>query len=366
MGLPLWLNTAFALQVTDNSVLLGLATPAANADNTWTFTTGTGAALGTTITFTFPASADLTGMVEDDFDILDDGVQLTTAADCLGAEQASIAVEGQVVTVTICAGDGGAIAAASVVTLRAGTHAVGSGAGANQINNPTPAGSYVYSIAGTFTDTGDTRVATIDDVTMSATVATRLTFALNGVAAGTANVNGVAGTTDITTTSTTIPWGTLPIAQAEATMDMDLDHNATEGAFVTLRKSGELASVATGDDINVFDDGAIVAIGAAKAWEAPGALVANADTYGHWGITSTDATLRDNGDAYGVALFAGVPTVAGGAIGGIEVMGTAGPADSAVANSGDDQVGFSIQISALQEAANDYTTTLQWVATPRY
>src|SRR3989338_8943946 len=59
-----------------------------------------------------------------------------------------------VLTVTICAGDGGAVAAGSQVTLEIGANATSSGAGANHIVNPSLVGTYFVSIGGTFGDSG--------------------------------------------------------------------------------------------------------------------------------------------------------------------------------------------------------------------
>ena len=59
---------------------------------------------------TFPTDFDTSTLTEDDVDVADDGVDLTTAATCAGSEQTSVAIGGDVVTATICAGDGGSIA----------------------------------------------------------------------------------------------------------------------------------------------------------------------------------------------------------------------------------------------------------------
>lgn len=126
----------------------------AEADHELVFTTPGGAAEGETITIGFASEFDTATITEDDVDVEDDGVDLTTAADCAGAEQASVAMAGDTLTIAICAGDGGAIAAASEVTVKIGTNATASGVGANQVVNPPAVGTYYVSVAGTFGDSG--------------------------------------------------------------------------------------------------------------------------------------------------------------------------------------------------------------------
>jgi hypothetical protein len=48
----------------------------------------------------------------------------------------------------------------------------------------------------------------------------------------------------------------------------------------------------------------------------------------------------------------------------VEVFRHDGPTDGSVAGEGTAQVIYKQEISALQEAANDYTATLTYVATP--
>ncbi len=118
------------------------------------FTTPSGVAENETITLSFSSSFDTSSLTEDDIDIEDDGLDLTTATDCTGSEMASVSVSSDVVTVTLCAGDGGAIAATSVVTIELGTNATASGTGVNQITNPTSSQTAFVTIAGTFGDRG--------------------------------------------------------------------------------------------------------------------------------------------------------------------------------------------------------------------
>ena len=126
----------------------------ATANHTLIFTTPTGVAEGDTMLVTFDTSFDTSSITEDDIDIDDDGVDLTTASDCTGTEEASVSIAADVVTITVCAGDGGAIAAASEVTIEIGTNATASGTGSNQVTNPTAQATFQIRISGTFGDSG--------------------------------------------------------------------------------------------------------------------------------------------------------------------------------------------------------------------
>jgi hypothetical protein len=136
------------------------------------FTTPGGVAEGETVTLTFPSAWTTSSITEDDIDVDDDGVDLTTAANCTGSEEASVAISSGVITVTLCAGDGGAIAATSVVTVEIGTNAAASGTGSNQITNPTNAATYSIDVAGTFGEIGSIWIPILsdDDAGVTATV----------------------------------------------------------------------------------------------------------------------------------------------------------------------------------------------------
>lgn len=135
-----------------------------NASNhTVTFTTPSGVAEGDNFVITFDSDFGSASITEDDIDVADDGVDLTTAADCTGAEEASVSMAGDAVTVTICAGDGGAIAGGSEVIVEIGTNATSSGIGVNRISNPVTEGTYLITISGTFGDEGVIGVFIVPD-----------------------------------------------------------------------------------------------------------------------------------------------------------------------------------------------------------
>ncbi|MBI2474988.1 fibronectin type III domain-containing protein [Candidatus Uhrbacteria bacterium] len=136
------------------------------------FTTSSGVAEGQTITLSFSASFNTSSIIEDDVDISDDGVDLTTAANCAGTEKASVVMAGDVLTITICAGDSGAIAASSQVAIEIGTNSTSSGTGTNRITNPSSVGTYFVTIGGTFGDFGSIAlpVSSQDQVSVNVSV----------------------------------------------------------------------------------------------------------------------------------------------------------------------------------------------------
>ena len=101
---------------------------------------------GELINIAFDSGFDLSSIIEDDIDIADDAVDLTTAATCSGSEQVGVSISSQTITFDICAGDGGAMASGSVVDIEIGTNASASGTGASRIANPIITGTYYLNI----------------------------------------------------------------------------------------------------------------------------------------------------------------------------------------------------------------------------
>ena len=146
------------------------------------------------MTITFDASFDTALITEDDVDVADDGVDLTTAADCSGTERASVSIAADVVTITICAGDGGAIAGGSVVEIQIGENATSSGTGSNRITNPSSVGTYSISLDGTFGDDGNVWIPII---TSGGLPISAIVPSAGGGGGGTAGVAGVIGKSDV-------------------------------------------------------------------------------------------------------------------------------------------------------------------------
>jgi hypothetical protein len=137
--------------------------------------------------------------------------------------------------------------------------------------------------------------------------------------------------------------------------DLTVITNARNGFAVTVIEDQNLSNGA-GADIDMFVDGN--ANPTPTAWVAPTAVLANENTHGHFGLTSEDSDL--NGDEFGVALYAGnfATTTR-------TVFAHNGPSDGVTPNIGYTRVGYKIEVSDLQAAAN-YTNQLIYVATPTF
>lgn len=258
-------------------------------------------------------------------------------------------------TFTHCSGTNN-LPSLTTTTIEIGTNATTGGTGDSQLVNPAVSGSYVITVTAPSTDSASTRVAIIDDVVVTASVATNFTFTISGVASGQANANGEGGTTIVTTTATTIPWGELSVGvTSTARQDLAVSTNARNGFTVTIWQDQNLVS-SIGADIDIFKDGVD---GSPTAWTSPAATIDVTSTYGHEGITSEDATLAP-GDTFGTALYDAIGTQSAP----LEVFFHTGPANGITANKGATKIGFKIEISALQEAASDYTQSLTYIATP--
>lgn len=224
-------SPAQAAAITSASDTLSTVTAGTVANHTIQFTTPTGVSEGQNITVTFPAGFTLTSIVENDVDITDDGVDLTTAADCTGSEQASAAVSGQVLTITICAGDGGAIGTSSVIAIEIGTNATSSGTGANQITNHATPATYTISIGGSMSDSGSLAISLISDdsVNLTATVNATITFTISDTTIGFGTLSASAPQW---ATGDTSGSGTDVVAH-----NMTVATNATAGYVVTFKGS---------------------------------------------------------------------------------------------------------------------------------
>lgn len=193
-----------------NDTLSSLETSEA-ANHVLLFTTPGGIDEGDTLTISFAADFDTSTITEDDVDIEDDDIDLTTAANCVGTEKASITITADIVTITICPGNGGTIAATSEVTIEIGTNATVSGTGTNQIENPSDEGTYYVSIAGTFGDSGSIALPIGGD--NSVDVQAKISGGGGGSGGGGCAdhiapiISGIT-TTEVIATSVTINWTT--------------------------------------------------------------------------------------------------------------------------------------------------------------
>jgi hypothetical protein len=343
LGLPT-LHFVDAANITDVRDVLSDSAPSASANHTIEFVTPSGVANTEDIVITFPAGFDLTGIAEEDIDLEVNGSNVTNT-------NWSVVNGGSDITISI---DTGTIAAGATTTVYIGTHATAEGSPDTQIVNPAAEGSYEIGFTVGSQDSGWTRVVILDNVEITAAVDTIFTFTVTGVNAG-LTVNGA--TTTGATGSTTIPFGTLQAGQATTTaQDLTVTTNAANGYYVTVQVDGPLQS-STGADIDSFSQGADTT--QPIAWAAPSATIGQENTYGHWGITSDDAdTTRDAGDEFGSNEWAAASTSPR------VVMSHDGPANGTGTGEGTTRVGYQVEISSLQEAGDDYSATLTYVATP--
>lgn len=345
VGLPS-LRIADAANVTDFSDTLSDTDVSAVANHTIEFVSPAGVASGEAIIVTFDEAGtafDLTGIGQEDVDLFVNGSNVPFGTDW------AVTVNTTNDTITLTSqGAGGTIAGGATTSILVGLHADTDGTPDTQIVNPASAGSYEIDVdvAGG-TDTGSTRVAILDSVTVTATVDTSFTFIVGGVGAA-ETVNGT--TTGGVTTATDVPFGVLEANTAStAAQDLSVVTNATNGFTVSVVADSQLVS-ATGADIDGFANGNFTST--PTAWTSPSNTVGSEETYGHWGLTSDDT------DYFASEQYVSASTTP------VEVFTHNGPVDGTVTGQGTTRVGYTVEIGALQEAADDYTATLTYVATP--
>jgi hypothetical protein len=226
------------------------------------------------------------------------------------------------------------------------------------VTNPASIQSYEFliTVANATSDSGRTRVAIVNYVTVTAVVQTTFDFTVSGLATSTAiNATSTTGST----TATQIPFGVLQANQIYTMAQrLNVTTNARNGFVVTVEQDGNLRS-STGADIDGFIDGAYT--NTPVAWAAPTNSLLLENTWGHWGLTSNDSDLN-----------AGEFTSGGGnkwvaaSTTPRQVFSHTGPANGTTQDYGLATVGYQVQVSPLQEAGDDYQTTLMYIATPTF
>lgn len=326
------------------------------SNHTIQFLSPTGVIAGGTIVITFPNGFNIgTSSVNfTDVDFAINGTDQTLAASA-GAGVWGVSTTSQNLILTSVDTTLGANATA---TIEIGTNATFGVAGDAQVTNPSSIGSYEFSITAGASDSGQTRVAIVDNVLVTANVDTTLTFTVSGVA-DSLPFDGAAGTSTATTsTSTALPFETLSAGVAKIlAQDLTVATNARNGYVVTVEQDANLLS-STGADIDGFIDGLYT--NNPTAWVAPGNLINDENTWGHWGLSTNDNSLEGAGvDFVGDQWVAASTTPRA-------IMAHTGPADGTTAEIGAARIGYQIEISALQEAGDDYSTTLTYIATPTF
>jgi len=316
------------------------------SNHTIQFTIPNGMNQGDTFTITFE-DFDLTNVLIGDVDLATSSNDQALAG-AAGVNTWGYSKSGNVITFTTPTNHG--VPSSTPITVRIGTNASG---GVNQIINPASPGSKRITIGGTMQDSGETQVAILDDVLVTADVPTSFTFTVYGLDAGT-EVNGT--TTTATSTPTTIPFGTLADGViVTLAHDLTVATNAIGGFVVTVFQDATGFISTTGADIDGFIDGAWT--NTPSPWQAPDNDYTNENTWGHWGLTSEDDL---NANEFGSNLWVSPSTTPR------QIFEHDDPADGFTPNVGSTTIGYQVQITALQEAADDYRATLTYVATPTF
>lgn len=347
-GAPLLMKRADAAMVTNISDTLTDSDLGVATRNVIRYTTASSTPQNGTIQFIFdPAGSafTVTGAAATTTNIIATGMTIVTT--CGGGTDEVIptvnqgaGVEG--FTLTVCSGD----------TVPVGAKTIAFGTSTPIITNPAAAGSYRITLQGSNGDVGETRVAIIDDVVVTASVDTTFTFTITGIATSSV-ING--DTTTGSTTATVMAFNTLtPGAAKIMAQHLAVVTNAAFGFSVTVVEDQNLLS-STGADIDLFKDGATTSV--PTAWTSPTNVLGNEWTYGHLGVASEDTTLSA-GDEFGTSLYAGNFNTAR------QVFFHNGPSDGTTANIGSTNVAYKVEIGSLQEAGTDYTNSLTYVATP--
>lgn len=314
-----------------------------------------------TFVVTFDAGFDLTGLATDDVDVAFNGAATTSVAAAAGAGvfgATFAAPDAQSITFT---SPTGGVASGTRLTITIGTNSVIDTVGNNQITNPTATTtSYTIDIlaagANPIQDAGQTRVAITDNVLVTAAVNTTFDFVVNGTDAG-FPIPGVATATAATTTSYALPFGTLTAGVSKTLAhQLNVTTNAANGFVVTVEQTGELLS-STGAIIDSFTDGAYENDPSANAtWVHPTGNISQDNTWGHWGLTSDDDVFN-SGTNDGWVAASTTPRL---------IFSHSSSTLGTNTDIGSTTVGYQIEITSLQEAGNDYSTNLIYIATPTF
>lgn len=358
-GVGLHINTARAANLTDIYDLLSESNPGDPSNHTIEFVVPAGSngvdADNEQIIITFPAGFNVStsGVWYGDVDLAIDGVDQTIATtSSSGVWGFSVSSQDLILETT-----DDFIGAGATVTIEIGTNASFGVTGTNQVTNPPlPSASGEEFVVTLPDDIGKTRVVIVDNVLVTAQVDTIFNFTVSGFSSAGIAVNGTSTTG--TSSATALPFGTLANGNIETLAQLlNVSTNAINGFVVTGEVDHQLLS-STGADIDAF---ANAVFADPNTWSSPSNLVTQENTWGHWGWTSEDTTTpRAAINEFGSNEWEGASTSP--AI----LFAHTGPADGTTPGVGSTTVGFQAEITALQEAADDYEATLTYIATPTF
>lgn len=351
LGLSPFDQRADAANVTSFSDTLSDSDLGVASNHTIGFTLPNGALDTNQIVLTFSSFTIPVGFDFNDVDVTVGGNPITLGSSPSGTTW-GVATTSTTVTLTTSTTSGPTVASGTAVVVLLGTNATVGATGNTQIVNPGSTNSYEIILNGTILDSGTTQVAIIDNVVVTARVTTFFDFNIYGLATST-EVNGTSTTR--TSTETTIPFGTLTNGVITTlAQDLTVETNAANGFVVTIYEDGPLLS-STGADIDEFDNDTDQ--DSPIAWSSPSNSISNENTWGHWGITSEDDY---NSDQFGTNFWIAASTTPR------VVFHHASSSDGFTENIGSTTVGFQAEITSLQEAGDDYNTTLTYIATPTF
>lgn len=348
VGLSALTHNAKAANVTSVSDTLSDSDVNALSDHTIEFTIPNGMAQGDTFTIEFPGGFSIPAAMDfEDVDLTVDASEETLAAGA-GAGEWGVDVDDGTNIITFTTPTNSGTGSSSAMVVQIGTNA---DSGVEQITNPT-AGSYEILIGGTMQDSGRLRVMILDNVLVTADVSTSFTFIVAGTSTGT-TINGSPTSTATTTTATELPFENLSAGTSKVLgQDLFVTTNAIGGFVVTVEQDQNLLS-STGADIDGFIDGQYD--DTPTAWTSPSNDINDENTWGHWGLTSDDDDYSATQD-----LWVSASTTPRA------IFTHDGPSDGATPDMGWTTVGYQAEITALQEAGDDYNTTLTYIATPTF
>jgi len=241
------------------------------------------------------------------------------------------------------------------------------------ITNPTTADTSFYAHIITYSDAGTTEidsawvaaaVLTSSSIAVTASIGPTFTFTVAGVQPG-SDGSGIgdeidkvnSATLDITTTASTIPFGTLSDGDPNiGAHDLTVATNSVNGFVVTTRYIDVGSSAPLVDGSNNID--IFTGTDASPAtWSSPNGTASNVNT-GFFGYTTEDVTLgTGTTNRFNANKWAGPENVTPKEV-FYSATAPAGGTES-------ERIGWQAEVNELQPAG-DYTGTVILVATPTY